>query len=146
MTLEALSNLAKIGKIKAEPMNRAEIDRMLVMARKRLADSSYPQVSQEGRFTSVYNAIHVAALTALRWHGYRSENRYIVFQSLGQTVAWPASQWRVLDAAHQKRNLAEYEGFLEIEESAIAELRLLAEKLFADVDRLIGASKDTSIA
>ena len=146
MTLEALSNLAKIGKIKAEPMNRAEIDRMLVMARKRLADSSYPQVSQEGRFTSVYNAIHGAALAALRWHGYRSENRYIVFQSLGQTLAWPASQWRVLDAAHQKRNLAEYEGFLEIEESAIAELRLLAEKLFADVDRLIGAGKDTSIA
>ena len=146
MTLEALSNLAKIGKIKAEPMNRAEIDRMLVMARKRLADSSYPQVSQEGRFTSVYNAIHVAALTALRWHGYRSENRYIIFQSLDHTVAWSASQWRVLDAAHQKRNLAEYEGFLEVEESAIAELRLLAEKLFADVDRLIGASKDTSIA
>ena len=65
MTLEALSNLAKIGKIKAEPMNRAEIDRMLVMARKRLADSSYSQVSQEGRFTSVYNAIHGAALAAL---------------------------------------------------------------------------------
>jgi len=146
MTLEALSNLAKIGKVKAKPMNRAEFDRRLVMARKRLADSSYPQVSQEGRFTSVYNAIHGAALAALRWHGYRSENRYIVFQSLGHTLAWPASQWRVLDAAHQKRNLAEYEGFLEIEESAIAELRLLAEKLFADVDRLIGAGKDTNIA
>ena len=145
MTLEALGNLAKIGKIKAEPMNRAEINRMLVMARKRLADSSYPQVSQEGRFTSVYNAIHGAALAALRWHGYRSENRYIVFQSLGYTLAWPASQWRVLDAAHQKRNLAEYEGFLEIEESAIAELRLLAEKLFVDLDRLIGAGKDTNI-
>lgn len=36
MSLEALSNLAKIGKIKAEPMNRAEIDRLLAMARKRL--------------------------------------------------------------------------------------------------------------
>ena len=46
-------------------MNRAEIDRMLVMAHKRLADSSYPQVSLEGRFTSVYNAIHGAALAAL---------------------------------------------------------------------------------
>ncbi len=55
MSSDALGNLAKIGRIKAEPMNRAEIDRMLVMARKRLADSSYPQVSQEGRFTSVYN-------------------------------------------------------------------------------------------
>lgn len=146
MSSDALSNLAKIGKIKTEAMNRAEIDRMLVMARKRFADSGYTQVSQEGRFTSVYNAIHGAALAALRWHGYRSENRYIVFQSLGHTLAWPASQWRVVDAAHQKRNLAEYEGFLEIEESAIAELRLLAEKLFADVDRLIGADKDTNIA
>ena len=82
MTLEALGNLAKIGKIKAEPMNRAEIDRMLVMARKRLADSSYPQVSQEGRFTSVYNAIHGAALAALRWHGYRSETVTLFFSLL----------------------------------------------------------------
>lgn len=40
MPSEALSNLAKIGKIKAEPMNRAEIDRMLAMARKRLEDAS----------------------------------------------------------------------------------------------------------
>lgn len=32
---------------------------------------------------------------------------------------------RTLDAAHQKRNLAEYEGFLEVEESAIAELSAL---------------------
>ena len=31
MPSEALSNLAKIGKIKAEPMNRAEIDRMLLI-------------------------------------------------------------------------------------------------------------------
>jgi len=33
--------------------------------------------------------------------------------------------------------LAEYEGFLEIEEPTIAELRLLAEKLIADVNQLI---------
>ena len=146
MSSDALSNLAKIGKIKAEPMNRAEIDRMLVMARKRFADSGYTQVSQEDRFPSVYNEIHGAALAALRWHGYRSENRYIVSQSLGHTLAWPTSRCRVFDAAHQKRNLAEYEDFLEIEESAITELRLLAEKLFADVDRPIGADKDTNIA
>ena len=79
MTSEALNNLARIGKIKAEPMNRAEIDRMLAMARKRLEDAAFLQISEEGRFTSAYNAIHSAALAALRWHGYRSENRYIVF-------------------------------------------------------------------
>lgn len=141
MPSEALSNLEKIGKIKAEPMNRAEIDRMLSMARKRLEDASFLQISQEGRFTSAYNSIHAAALAALRWHGYRSENRYIVFQSLGHTLAWPASQWRVLDAAHQKRNLAEYEGFLEVEESTIVELLLLAKKLIADVETLTNSGQ-----
>lgn len=139
MSLDALSNLAKIGKIKAEPMNRAEIDRLLAMARTRLEDASFLQISQEGRFTSAYNAIHAAALAALRWHGYRSENRYIVFQSLGHTLQWPASKWRVLDAAHQKRNLAEYEGFLEIEESTITELQHLANELIADVEKLVAS-------
>lgn len=137
MRSDALSNLAKIGKIKAEPMNRSEIDRILAMAKRRLQDASYSQVSQEGRFISVYNALHGVALAALRWYGYRSESRYIVFQSLAHTLAWPPSQWRVLDAAHQKRNLAEYEGFLEIEESAITELIILAEKMISDVDQLI---------
>jgi hypothetical protein len=47
-------------------------------------------------------------------------------------------QWRILDSAHQKRNLAEYEGFLEIEESTIAELCELVEALIAAVSRLTG--------
>lgn len=34
-------------------------------------------------------------------------------------------------------NLAEYEGFLEVEESTIVELTALVEALIADVDRLI---------
>jgi len=46
----------------------------------------------------------------------------------------------VLDAAHQKRNLAEYEGFLEIEESTIAELQRLANELIADVEKLVTSS------
>ena len=43
----------------------------------------------------------------------------------------------MLDAAHQKRNLAEYEGFLEIEESTIAELQQLTKELIADVEKLV---------
>ena len=108
------------------------------MARVRLADAQLDSVSPEGRFTSAYNAAHIAALAALRWHGFRSENRYIVFQSLTHTLNWSVVQWRVLDAAHQKRNLAEYEGFLEVEESAIAELRELVAILIADVGVLTG--------
>ena len=42
----------------------------------------------------------------------------------------------MLDAAHQKRNLAEYEGYLDIEESLITELIALASELIADVENL----------
>jgi hypothetical protein len=43
----------------------------------------------------------------------------------------------VLDAAHRKRNLAEYEGVLEVEESTVFELRVLAAELIADVAKLV---------
>ena len=46
-------------------------------------------------------------------------------------------RWRVLDAAHQKRNLAEYEGFLDVEDSAIQELCALVSNLIADVEKLL---------
>jgi hypothetical protein len=41
-----------------------------------------------------------------------------------------------LDSAHQKRNLAEYEGFLEVEESTIVELHNLVVELIDEVSRL----------
>jgi hypothetical protein len=104
----------------------------------RLADAQLASLSAEGRFSSAYNAAHAAALAALRWHGYRSESRYTVFQCLAHTLGWPAHRWRVLDAAHRKRNLAEYEGLVEFEESAIEELRVLAAALIADVARMTG--------
>jgi len=137
MSLPALDNLVRISQLKAEPRNDAEVRRMLAMARTHLDDAQLDGLSTEGRFFSAYNAAHAAALAALRWHGYRSENRYMVFQCLTHTLNWPAPRWRVLDAAHQKRNVAEYEGFLEVEESTIAELRALVAELIADVAKLV---------
>lgn len=110
---------------------------MLGLARTRLADAGLTGASREGRFTSAYNAAHSAALAALRWHGYRSENRFTVFQCLTHTLQWPPERWRVLDAAHQKRNRAEYEGELLVEESGIAELIALTGDFIADVKRMV---------
>ena len=81
-----------------------------------------PQLSDYGRFDLAYNAAHALALAALRWHGYRSENRYLVFQCLEHTVQLPREQWRVLDQAHSKRNLAEYSGDAEVDEELLAAL------------------------
>lgn len=68
-----------------------------------------------------YNAAHAAALCALRLHGYRSENRYLVFQCLEHTLGFTARQWQLFDQAHKKRNLAEYEGDLDVTDSFVAE-------------------------
>jgi hypothetical protein len=137
MSLPELDNLVRIGQLKAEPRNAQEVTRMLAMAQTRLNDARLSKLSLEGRFTSAYNAAHAAALAVLRWHGYRSENRYTVFQCLTHTIGWPANRWRVLDTAHQKRNLAEYEGYLEVEESTVAEMCALVQSLIADVQILI---------
>lgn len=60
MPQQALDNLVRIGQLKAEPRNAAEVGRMLAMASTRLADSRLGTLSAEGRFTSVYNAAHAA--------------------------------------------------------------------------------------
>ena len=136
MSLPALDNLVRIGQLKAEPPNAQESARMLAMARTRLADARLPNLSLEGRFTSAYNAAHSAALAALRWHGYRSENLYTVFQCLAHTVNWPPARWRVLDTAHQRRNLNEYEGYLEIDASFIDEMCALVDQPIQDVQKI----------
>ena len=89
---------------------------------------------------SAYSAGHAAGLAALRWHGYRSENRYQVFQTLQHTVGWTPVQWRQLDSAHNKRNLAEYEGYLEVEASYVQGLIALVENLLNDAENLVKPS------
>ena len=137
VSLPALDNLVRAVQLKAEPRSEKDVKRMLALARTRLGDARLAGASTEGRFTSAYNAAHAAALAALRWHGYRSEKRFTAFQCLVHTVNWPAARWRVLDAAHQKRNLAEYEGELDVEESTITELIAVTAQLIADVTRLV---------
>lgn len=136
MAIEALDNLVRIGRLKNEVPDLTEVHRMLKQAKTRWTDAQQVNVSIDGRFASIYGAAHAAALAALRWHGYRSENRFMVFQCLAHTLGWPTNRWRVLDLAHRKRNLAEYEGYLDIEESMVLELIDLVRDLIADVERL----------
>lgn len=139
MSSRALENLARIGQIKPEPPSDAEVRRMLAMARTHLDDARLDSLSPMGRFISAYSAAHAAALAALRWHGYRSENRFTVFQCLEHTLGWPPTRWRLLDSAHRKRNLAEYEGFLEVEAAEIDDLCSVVSDLIADAAKLTGA-------
>jgi hypothetical protein len=125
----ALANLAKIGKLKAEPPDARERAGLLRSATVRLQDARQSNLSLESRFDLAYNAAHAAALSALRMHGYRSENRYLVFQCLEHTLGFKPQQWLLLDQAHKKRNLSEYEGDLDVTASFVEELIALVTSL-----------------
>lgn len=94
-----------------------------------MADARNESLSPESRFDLAYNASHAFALAALRRTGYRSENRAIVFQLLEQTAGIPAAKWRVLSKCHDARNLAEYEGHVDVDEKLLAELIKIASEL-----------------
>ena len=97
MSSSPLDNLVRIGKLKAEPPAQAEFDGLIRSGLVRLRDAENAALSLESRFDLAYNAAHALSLAALRWRGYRSENRYLVFQCLTHTLALEAVQWRVLD-------------------------------------------------
>ena len=107
MRSSQLDNLVRIGQVKAEPPSEAETQGLLRSGLRRLDDAERKELSLESRFDLAYNAAHALALAALRFRGYRSESRYLVFQCLQHTIDLPSEQWRVLDQAHRKRNLAE---------------------------------------
>lgn len=95
MPLAPLDNLVRIGQLKAEQPAQAEFDGLVRSGQVRLADAANATLSLESRFDLAYNAAHALALAAMRWHGYRSENRYQVFQCLTHTLGLEAVQWRV---------------------------------------------------
>jgi hypothetical protein len=131
-----LDNLVTVGKLKAEPPVQQEIDGLLRSGGVRIADAQKESNSLESRFDLAYNAAHAFSLAALRHRGYRSDNRYIVFQALAHTVGLSNAEWRVLDTAHKKRNLTEYEGTSDIDKALVEAVIRVALEVEARVIKL----------
>ena len=141
MSLKNLDNLVKIGKLKTELPDQKEFEGMVSSAKRRLQDAHVDSLSEEGRFSLAYGAAHALALAAMRWHGYRSDNRYLVFQCLEHTVGLTKGKWQVLAQCHDKRNKAEYEGMLDVSPQLLKELTSITSELLSLVDKL-GAIQD----
>lgn len=103
----------------------------------RLKDANNTSLFPNSRFDLAYNAVHCLALAALRWHGYRASNRYIVFQALPYTTSLGPEVWRVLDKAHIVRNASEYEGNVEIDNLLLIALLEAASKVLDRLEILV---------
>ena len=137
MSHPQLDNLVRAKQLKVEPPAELELRGLVRSGNRRLDDASLASLSLESRFDLTYNAAHALSLAALRYWGYRSESRYVVFQCLPHTLNLPSEQWRVLDQAHRKRNLAEYEGAADIDEQLVAAMLRVAREVAKRLDALL---------
>lgn len=116
-------NLAGPGKpLRVEEPDALEFAGLQRLGLARLRDARTPGLALESQFDLAYNAAHALCLAALRWHGYRSSNRYIVFQLLPHTLGLGPEVWRILSKCHDARNLGEYEGMLEVDTRLVTDL------------------------
>jgi hypothetical protein len=106
----------RIGRLKAELALRREFAGMVRSACTRLLDAQNESLDPDSQFDLAYGAAHRLALAALRYQGYRSENRITVFQTLVHTLGSDNADVQIFLKAHNERNLAEYEGRMEIDE------------------------------
>jgi hypothetical protein len=126
---ENLENLVRSGGLKAEPPDRKECAGLLASAQDRLKDAHSLTLSFASRFDLAYNAAHALALTAMRLKGYRSDRRYLVFQCLTHTLGLSKTQVRLFALCHERRNLAEYEGYMDVDATLLGELLAAADAL-----------------
>lgn len=121
--ISALEKLCGPSKtLKAEQFDAAEFEGLVESGNVRLRDARNAKLARESRFDLAYNAAHALCLAALRWHGYRSSQRYIVFQLLPHTLGLGPEVWRILSKCHDMRNLGEYEGSLTVDDRIVADL------------------------
>lgn len=122
--------------LKAEVPDAREFAGLKRSGLARLKDAGTASLSLESRFDLAYNAAHALCFAALRWHGYRSSNRYIVFQLLPHTLGLGPEVWRVLSKCHDLRNVGEYEGDLNIDERIVTDLLAACRAVATKVEAL----------
>lgn len=129
-----VSRLAKHPDLTAESPDRKEFDGLVQSGANRLKDAGNTSLSLESRFDLAYNAAFALSNAALRYHGFRARNRYVVFQILEDTLGLKPAVWRVLANAHNARNRSEYEGASDVNERMLKDLLTAA----AAVKKAIG--------
>jgi hypothetical protein len=144
MILAELESLVLAGKLKREAPSQVEFDGLVSQGEAKLRDAQVTSLSLESRFELAYSASHAFSLAALRWHGYRSEFRYVVFQSLEHTLGISSDIWRVLDKAHGARNRADYGGNFQVTDRLLKDVLAATTVVHRGVVKLgpASASKD----
>lgn len=120
----------------AEASDDAEVRGRVRLGRTGLADAANPSLALESRFDLACNAAHALCPAAVGRQDYRPRQRWVVFQVLPHTIGLGPEIWRVLDTAHSKRNLTEYEGHLDLDEGLVRDIVAACQRVTDRLDDL----------
>ena len=120
------------GRLKIHKTSKKEIDQLLAVFGRDLADAQVETLSADRRFTTAYNAALMVSIAALAASGYRASSEghhYWTIQSLAFTLHLDAKTIRKFNKFRQKRNITDYEIIDMVSEQEVGEMIALAQEL-----------------
>ena len=120
------------GRLKTHNTSREEIGQLFAVFERDMADAQAEGLSDDRRFTTVYNAALMVARAALAASGYRTSgegNHYWTIQSLAFTLKPDAKTIQKFNKFRQKRNITDYEMIGMISDQEVSEMISLAQEL-----------------
>ena len=132
----SLADLASEDKLKAHKTSKAEINQLLAVFDRDMADAQIVTLSVDRRFIMAYSAALTIAIVALAASGYRAANQghhYWTIQSLAFTLGIDPKTVEKLNKFRQKRNIADYERIGMASGKEVGEMLDLAKRLRLDL-------------
>jgi len=120
------------GRLRTHRTSKEEINRLLAVFERDLADAGVKNLSTDRRFTTAYNAALMVSMAALAASGYRSAgegHHFWTIQSLAFTLELDARRVRTFNKFRLKRNMTDYEAIGMISEQEVKEMIALAREL-----------------
>ena len=132
----SLADLASKDKLKAHKTSKAEINQLLAVFDRDMADAQIVTLSVDRRFIMAYSAALTIAIVALAASGYRAANQghhYWTIQSLAFTLGIDLKTVEKLNKFRKKRNIADYERIGMASGKEVGEMLDLAKRLRLDL-------------
>ncbi len=117
------------GRLRQHKTSKSEINQLLAVFARDMADAQSNAISIDRRFATAYNAALTVATAALAASGYRAAgegHHYWVIQSLAFTLQLDAETIEEFNRFRRKRNTIDYERIGTVSEREVTEMLELA--------------------
>ena len=133
----SLTDWLNEGRLRQHKTSKQEINQLLAVFTRDMADAQSNAISIDRRFATAYNAALTVATAALAASGYRAAgegHHYWVIQSLAFTLLLEADTIEEFNRFRRKRNSIDYERIGAVSEREVSEMLELARNIHGKLE------------